>query len=132
VMGIIQRMREVGEIAKKQGNTEIYAKILDLQAEVIEIVEEKSNLQSKVKELEDAIRIKGQMAFKEPFWYLEGDDTPHCSACFEKDNRAVHLVSLDQSPDGRFHCPVCKFLYFARSKSSESFPQVSSRGSVWG
>jgi hypothetical protein len=130
-MVINREVKEIAELAKKQGNVELYTKILELQVGINEINQEKLALQLKVNDLEERVRIKEQMSFKEPFWYREGDQIPHCSACFEKDHRAVHLVSLDHSTDGRFHCPVCKFLYNGARKSTVSSYRTSSEGTPW-
>jgi len=129
-MSIVDGMKEIAELAKKQGNIDLYTRILELRLEMNEISEEKLKLQLKVNDLEERLRVKDQMSFREPFWYREGDDTPHCSACFEKDSRAVHMVSLDHSLEGRFQCPVCKFLYHRTSKSRPGSYRSSS-GSAW-
>jgi hypothetical protein len=117
-MSVLQDMKEVAEIAKKLGNIDLYTKILELRIEMNEINEERLRLQLRVNELEEKNRIKEEMTFRAPFWFREGDDTPHCPACFEKDNRAVHLVSLDQCLDGRFECSVCKFLVWGSAQMS--------------
>lgn len=129
-MSIVEGMREVAELAKKQGNIDLYTRILELRIEINEINEERLKLQLKVSELEERLAMKDQMTFREPFWYREGDNVPHCSACFEKDSRPVHMVSLDHSADGRFQCPVCKFLCYGTAKSRPGSYRSSS-GSAW-
>jgi|HubBroStandDraft_6_1064221.scaffolds.fasta_scaffold83021_2 hypothetical protein len=131
-MSILQDMKEVAELAKTLGNLDLYTRILELRTEMNEVNEEKLRLQLRVKELEERIRTKEEMIFKGPFWYRNGDDTPHCPACFEKDNRTIHLVSLDHAADGRFHCPVCKFVYYGSGrKASVGSYRPSSRGTEW-
>jgi hypothetical protein len=132
-VSIAEGMREIAELAKKQGNVDLYTRILELRIEMIEISEEKLKLQAKVNELEEGLRVKDQMTFSEPFWYREGDDTPHCPACYEKDNRAIHLLSLDHAADGRFSCPVCKLLCYGaggRGSTTGSY-RTPSRGGQW-
>ena len=131
-MSIVEGMKEIAELAKKQGNVDLYTRILELRIEMIEVSEEKLKLQVKVNELEERLRMKDQMTFSEPFWYREGDDTPHCPACYEKDSRAIHLLSLDHSADGRFSCPVCKLLcYGSGRRSNAGSYRNPSRGSQW-
>lgn len=131
-MSILQDMKEVAELAKTLGNLDLYTRILELRIEMNEVNEEKLNLRLKVNDLEEKIRRKEEMAFKEPFWYRAGDNTPHCPACFEKENRAIHLLALDNSTQGRFHCPVCKFVYYGSSrKGSVGSYRPSARGGQW-
>ena len=131
-MSIVQDMKEVAELAKKQGNVDLYTRILELRIEAIEMSEEKLKLQARVNELEEGLRVRDQMTFTEPFWYREGDATPHCPACYEKDNRAIHLISLDHAANGRFSCPVCKLLcYGPGSQSGASSYRSVSRGGQW-
>jgi hypothetical protein len=132
-MSIAEGMKEIAELAKKQGNVDLYTRILELRIEMIEINEEKLKLQAKVNELVEALRVKDQMTFTKPFWYRDGDATPHCPACYEKENRAIHLISLDHAADGRFSCPVCRLLCYG-SGGKTSTPgsyRTASRGGQW-
>ena len=131
-MSMVDGMKEVAELAKRQGNVDLYTRVLDLRIEMNEVNEEQLRLQLRVNELEEMIRTKEQMAFREPFWYREGDETPHCPACYENNGRAIHLISLDCTSQGRFTCPVCKLLcYGAGGRSNVGSHRPPSGHTQW-
>jgi hypothetical protein len=84
-------------------------KLVALEGEVLDLTRDNRRLESKVEELEIALRLKKALEFKEPFYWLEGDNTPYCPACWEKTHQAVHVVKA-WSEEGRtgWDCPCCK------------------------
>lgn len=108
-MGIIDDARNVADLVKKLGNIDLYEKIIDLRGQILEITEEKLALQDKVKQLEACLNLRKNMSFKEPFYYQEGDRTPYCPRCFEKDQHTIHVVmAFSNSERTRWDCPECK------------------------
>ncbi len=107
-MSIIENTKEIAELVKKLGNIDLYRRIVELEGEIIEISRQKLHLEQRVDELEKSAKLKAQMQFKAPLYYQEGDRTPYCPTCFEKDSRAIHLVCYDSGQGQRWYCKSCK------------------------
>jgi hypothetical protein len=111
-MSILENAKEVAKAVEEIHNLELYQRVLSLHSDIVELVEENNRLRDKVKELTDAISLRKAMAFRGPFYYREGDETPHCPACYEANGKAVHVVFEFESPDStRWDCPSCKHIY---------------------
>ena len=111
-MGIIDNAKEVANAVHEIKNLELYAKVLDLHKGIMDLVEENRNLHTEVVDLKKKFQLKEKMAFKEPFWYQEGDQTPHCPACWEDKHSPNHLVFTANREDAIYwNCPVCKHHY---------------------
>jgi hypothetical protein len=115
-MSILENVKEVADLAKKIGDVDLYRKILALEGEVQDLTRAKRQLEMKVEEQERIIQLKKDLKFRPPFHWLEGDDTPFCSACWErKEPLAVHVVfSHDTIWETRWDCPTCKNMYVIR------------------
>jgi hypothetical protein len=111
-MGVIENMKEVADLVQKIGDINLNRKIVNLEGEVLALTREKRHLEVKVEELERTLTLKNNLAFKEPFYYLEGDRTPYCPGCWEEKTAAVHLTfSGDYDETVDWVCPVCKHRY---------------------
>ena len=78
----------------------------------MDLTREKRQLEDKVEALERTLNLKEKLAFKEPFYYLEGDKTPYCPGCWEDKRAGVHLTFTgDYSDSIGWRCPVCKHYY---------------------
>jgi len=108
-MGVIDNVKEVANLVKELGNIELYRQILDLQGEIMELTQFNRDLQEKNDQLQSTIKTSNLMSFKTPFYYVEGDDVPHCPRCWEADQKAIHYPPPFQSAGGDIHtCPECK------------------------
>jgi hypothetical protein len=111
-MDIVGNVKEIADLAKKYNDIEFYRKIVHLEGEVMELTRAKREVELKVEDLEKQLALKAKMAFKQPFYYQEGDDVPFCPSCFEDKTRAVHLVfSYEGAEETRWDCPACKTMY---------------------
>jgi len=110
-MTIIANAKEIAELVKKLGDVELYRKIVELEGEIIELTRENHSLEIRVQDLTSTLTVAEQLAFKEPFYYAEGDLVPFCSQCWETDKIAVHVVSIFKGSDSRWDCPKCKQMY---------------------
>ena len=103
-MGVIENLKEAALFAQKVGQIELYKQILQAEEEVRGITREKRQLEDKVHELEQKLKLRAAMTFKAPVYYQQGDSSPFCAACYEEKGRAVHLAAYK----GFWSCPVCK------------------------
>jgi hypothetical protein len=99
-----------------------YKKIVAAEDEVRELTRDKRRLEDEIEELRRAFRFKEEVVFKAPFYFQkEGDKTPYCPRCWEKDRHAVHVVSVwSQDTRTRWACPDCKAGYVVRASRGQS------------
>lgn len=114
-MSILDNAKEVANAVHEIKNLELYERVVNLHSDIVGLVEENIRLRNENRELKEALDLKGKMTFEEPFWYLEGDETPYCPACWEVKKQAVHVVVELKAPtsSGRpgWQCPNCKHVY---------------------
>jgi hypothetical protein len=77
-------------------NVPLLQKILDLQQSSFALVEENHDLRVRVRDLEEALRRRESLTFREGYCWREGDPIPFCPKCFEGDGKAVHLQGADE------------------------------------
>ena len=116
LMGVVENMKDVAELIKKLGDIELNRRILKLENEVLDLAREKRRAEEKIEELERTLKFKQDVVFDEPYYWLKGDPTPYCPACWEHDRKGVHLViGFDDGKHARHDCPVCKHMYLISS-----------------
>lgn len=106
-MSIIDDVKSVVNAIQKIDNVEAYRKILDLQGEVIDLVQENRDLQQSLTELAKKLDIRGDLLFRDDAYYTSDGDGPFCSGCWDSEKKIirlheVHTVGLS------FKCPLCK------------------------
>jgi hypothetical protein len=111
-MGVIENAKDIADLIKKVGDVELYRKINALEGEIIDLTREKRQAEQRVELLEEKLKYKTELTFKEPFWFAPNDRTPYCAACWELKTGTVHLV-LRWTSNGQssWECPVCKCRY---------------------
>jgi hypothetical protein len=108
-MGVIENAKEIADLVKKIGDIDLYRKIVALEGEVLDLTREKREAEAKVEELERTLAFAKALQFKEPFYWLDKDETPYCASCWELKHDAVHVVKIWASGGKtRWDCPVCK------------------------
>ena len=108
-MGAIENVKEVAKLVKDLGNMELYQQILDLQGEIMDLTQVNREFQKQVQELQEKLTQVGQMTFRSPFYFQNGDDVPYCPRCWEADKRAIHYPEPFRAVAGPIYtCPQCK------------------------
>lgn len=105
MIDIIQSVKEAAKLAQEVGKIELYQKILDLQAAIMEISEENRNLKRELADLQQKFIIKSNLKFENDRYFLiEGDkkDGPFCSPCWDTKQLTVRLHDLH---NGYLTCP---------------------------
>jgi len=108
-MSIIDDIKSVAKTIQQAGNIELYQKILDLQGQALEVVEESSKLRDENRELKEKLQIKENLKHERNSYWLDSggkQDGPFCSRCWDVDKNLVRL-----HPGGNpayYHCPNCK------------------------
>jgi hypothetical protein len=108
----MDNVKEVADLVKKVGDIDLYRKIVALEGEILDLTREKRQLEDQLEAAERTLKLKENLAFKEPFYYLEGDKTPYCPGCWEDKRSAVHLKHIgDYEYTIDWQCTVCKHRY---------------------
>jgi hypothetical protein len=134
-MGIVENIKDAADLAKKVGDIELYRKIVHLEGEVMELTREKRQAEQKIEEFEKQLALKAVMKFERPFYFQEGDATPFCPRCFEKDTTAIHLfLSINRDDLKKWECRECNSGYRIEDPNYDSGHHVrgSSEPGPWG
>jgi hypothetical protein len=111
-MGAVENIKEVADLVKKFNDIELNRRILTLENEVLDLSREKRRAEEKVEELQRSLKFKGELVFREPFYWLQGDNTPYCPACWEDKQKVVHITYSHANSHGQYwQCPNCKTDY---------------------
>ena len=113
-MDIITEVKEVSELVKKTGDLELFKKVVGLEGEIIGLIKEHRRLSGQVAQLKSSLKNKDKMKYREPFYYLIGDDVPYCPRCWEKHELALHMIADNKrSLSGLgYTCTNCNILLF--------------------
>ena len=111
-MGILDNAKEIANSVHEIKNLELYARVLNLHSDIIQIVEDNNRLRAENGELNKKLQLREKMAFKEPFYFQDGDGTPYCPSCWETKSFAIHVVFVVDREDATYwDCPSCKTPY---------------------
>ena len=115
-MNILTNVKEIADLAKKTGDIELFKKIVGLQGEIFELIKYNRRLSGQVAQLKTSLKNTDKMEYREPFYFMKGDDVPYCPRCWEKDELALHMVAdMEPSLSGLgYTCKTCKTLLFNR------------------
>lgn len=101
-MSLVEDFKETVKIIQKIDNLDLYKKILDLQSEVMDLMEENKLLKSQ-------LQNKELLIFQDSaYWTKKEDDKldgPFCPRCWDYESKLVRLISHTG-----YHpkCPQCK------------------------
>src|SRR5262245_26972185 len=110
-MGIIDDVRSVTKVIQQIDNVELYRQILDLQAEIMNLVEDNRKLKSEINSLQDSLRTKESLEFeRNAYWKKNQEgarsDGPFCSKCWDRENKTVRMLVM---ANPQYHqCPSCQ------------------------
>jgi hypothetical protein len=111
-MGVVENMKDVADLVKKVGDIDLYRKILALEEEVIDLTRDKRRADDRIDELERVVKLKQELIFDEPFYWLKDDHIPFCPACWIDKQKAIHVNLIEEGTRYTKHnCPLCKHNY---------------------
>ncbi|PCJ22518.1 MAG: hypothetical protein COA96_14100 [SAR86 cluster bacterium] len=109
-MSISDNAKEIADIVKDLGDMELYRKIIELEAEILELTRGTHALEKNIEDLNHVLELKENMKFREPFYYQETDPAPFCPNCWEKNKLAIHVFNSGLRGSSRttyFDCKSC-------------------------
>jgi hypothetical protein len=111
-MGVVENMKDVADLVKKFNDIDLNRRIVTLEGEVMDLTRDKRRAEDRIEELERALKFKGELKFKNGFYWAEGDDGPYCVGCWDSKKAANRVVTITVHNMGRqMQCPVCRHNY---------------------
>jgi len=116
-MGIIENAKEAVKLVKQIDNIDLYRRILDLQGEAIELIEELKKKEEIIAQLKGALDLKGKLVCKDSAYYIADEsgkitDGPFCTKCFDVDHLKCRLIADNKEP--QVICPKCKVSFSSK------------------
>lgn len=107
-MGLYEEIKDVAKEIKKQGNIEIYAQLIDLSSQALDMQNEIVSLNAEVSELKKSKDIDSKIErHSEPYITLKGDTELilYCSRCWGHEEKLIQVKCYDS---GSFKCTNCE------------------------
>jgi hypothetical protein len=102
-MGIMDTVKNLGGLIGATGNIEMMRLNVELSTQIMELHQEKLEVDAENRRLRDRAVIARELKFRANS-YWRGEEGPFCSRCWDADDR---LVRLHQSTRGMPFCPGC-------------------------
>lgn len=108
---------------RKKGDDELNAAemrntLIDLLDDLVEVKSEFVSLKAVLLSKEEEIQAlkaqldgKNKLQFDGKIYWLEGDETPYCTKCHEKDSLDLHLSISSNSELEYWYCRTCGTIY---------------------
>lgn len=107
-MGVLDTIKDVATLVQKADNIELNQKILELQSQIMNLLNENHTLRGQVRDLSERVELQDSLTFKDNMYWRtldEGVDGPFCSKCWDTDRKLVRLQTLGNQAQ---YCPACK------------------------
>jgi regulator of replication initiation timing len=91
-MNILDRAKDVAQAVHEIKSLELSRRIANLHSDIVALVEENVRLNDENKELKETLRLKREMKYKEPFYFVDGDEMPFCPVGSPNRNPPVSCV----------------------------------------
>lgn len=107
-MGLLDTVKDVAVMVQKADNIQLNQKILELQAQVMDVLDENYRLKEEARRLRDAAAFKGTLVFKGGHYVrqVDGVEEAYCSGCWDADGKAIRLQH--QGEGWGLWCPGCE------------------------
>lgn len=105
-MAIVESVKAIAKLTKEIGDIELKQKIIELQSEVLDLIEENHHLRMEKTKADDKAQIGDNLEFRNDMYFLrEGDETsgPYCSPCWDGEEKLIRMHDSGIGP----LCPVC-------------------------
>jgi hypothetical protein len=116
-MGLLESSLEVVKLAGKIANPELVQaatqaniEALEVSMKNVELQKQLTALEALLKDLEEKLKLRGEIFREGDYVFLDGDPMGFCSRCWDVDRRLVHILRMDIGVGRGFAngCPQCK------------------------
>jgi len=115
---VVDHVKEIAELADAYNHRDLYAKIVNLQSEVLKISEDNMKLSARVRELEQQQEIAAKIKREGNVYVGTPDnprgDGPFCIPCWDGSQKLINLTIHREFPSGikETECGLCKYRTF--------------------
>jgi hypothetical protein len=129
-MSLLPDFGDLFQLAKKSLTVEEQQKFMIVWEELLKAKERIHELENEVKDLEEKLRIKGNIQYEAPVCWLKKEETkekdgPFCQQCWEANGVLIHLQENDQG----FLCTNCKN-FFLKKGARSTIRGTGARGNL--
>lgn len=106
-MAVVETIKEVAKLVQQINNMELYQKILELQVQIRELLDENHASKRRIRELEEGQSIQESLEFRHNMYWrrtASGEEGPFCSGCWDAHRKLMRLLTLK---NGVLSCPGC-------------------------
>jgi len=108
-MAIIDEIKSAATLVHQIGNMDLYKKILEIQAQALDLMENNLRFKKENQALREELEISGKLVCeKDAYWSSTDDkkDGPFCTRCWDADRKLVRLHKLTGN-QAYSKCPNC-------------------------
>jgi len=106
-MSLLDDAKSVVKLVQQLDNLELLKKVMSLQTEIIDLMEENRTLKEKSIELTAQLKSQGNIVFRDDSYWDENGDGLYCVPCWDSGKRKMRMVG----GKGVFSCPTCGFSF---------------------
>ena len=102
--------KDIVDLLKKGATVEAQERIMELREAVIKLQDENFELRQQVRQLEEELKIKGQLKFEETVYWLhehEEKTGPFCPRCYDIEKKLARIQDYGDC----WYCVACKQRY---------------------
>ncbi len=106
----------LGEAETKLKLAELISSLADLKMELADIKVDLIDKNEVIRELNEKLKEKVSLKFKEKLYWKENDSIPFCPICYENESKFIHLslnngwpaTEDDEAQLAYYYCKVCE------------------------
>lgn len=99
--------KNLEQAERKSQLADLMSALADAKIEAAAIQDELLKKDSLIKELQEALKLKGQIKWSPPYYYVE-ENGPYCQNCYDQSEKLIRLQNTDK---GRWVCFACDKIY---------------------
>lgn len=109
-MAIRETIDGIKNLAVGMENLELISKLMDLQTQAYDILDENRQLRLKLEEIERQDELVNDLVYQTEYYFKKSDNSgPYCSVCWDANKLLVHLHGVDVFDGGKgAYCSKCK------------------------
>lgn len=112
-MGINDTLSSLKDILVGLDNAQAMGTLIELQQQAYSILDENRELRLKLEDIQRLDEMSHKLTFRSNAYFLEGDENPYCTKCWDADKKMVHLTKTERASMrlGNKICTNCKSYY---------------------
>ena len=113
-MGVYEGIKEAVRIVGEIDNSELYSKLIDVQKEILDLIEENKRLKEEIQRFMDNKELEKEFEYppgKSYILHKKGNtEIKLCTTCWNSKDNKYSVISMH--PSNRFlECRICKSRY---------------------